>query len=93
MTHSATGPDRMFELARLARTGLGILAQIIAGVMLVILAGVFAIATAFAGVLLAVLAVVMRFAGAKRRQADEPQDQPGVITLNARRTPRGWTVE
>ena len=92
MTHSATSPNRMFDLAEFARTGLGLVAQLIAGIMLVILAGIFAIA-AFAGVLLAMLAVVVRFSGTKRRRQPYAPDDSGVITLDARRTPRGWTVE
>ena len=63
------------------------------GMMLVLTAGIVAVMTAIAGVLLGAAALVMRFAGARRtrRQAEDAGEE--TVTLEARRTPRGWTVE
>jgi len=65
-------------------------------VALIFLAGMIAIATAMAGIALALVAVLMRLFGT----GDEPRfktrpeaGQDGSVTLNARKTPRGWTVE
>ncbi len=67
--------------------------QFLAGVFLVFVAGLVAIMTAFAGLMLAAAALLVRFM-APPRQAIIPADaREGAVTLDARRTPRGWTVE
>lgn len=70
------------------------MAQLFAGLMLILVAGLVAVVTAVAGVTLAAVAIAMRLsakrqAGAARR----PAMADGAITLEARPTPRGWTVE
>ena len=63
------------------------------GLLLVLFAGLLAVMTAIAGVLLASAALFMRYAGRKgiRPQARDTAEEP--LILDARRTPRGWTVE
>ena len=72
----------------------GFFARLGIGVMLILVAGFVALVTAFAGLVLALAALVFRSAG--RRAASGPVTAPdpsGNLTLEARRTPRGWTVE
>lgn len=75
------------------RSGAGFAARLMIGLMLVIVAGLVALMTAIAGVTLAAAALAMRFA-AKRQPATARATGNGEgVTLEARRTPRGWTVE
>lgn len=76
------------------RATAGFLAQVMIGVMLVAAAGLVAVMTAFAGLMLGAAALVMRFASMRAPAAavTGPVSE-GPVTLNARRTPRGWTVE
>jgi len=62
---------------------------------IIVLAGMLAVATAIAGLALALGAVMIQlFARADRtRPATAPGAAKEGITLTARRTPRGWTVE
>ena len=46
-----------------------------------------------AGLMLAGAALVMRFAGRRPMPAPRSPSEDEPMTLNARRTPRGWTVE
>lgn len=60
----------------------------------ILAAGLLAVATAMFGLLLAAIAVLMRFTG--RHYPQRParaSTSDAKITLEARRTPRGWTVE
>ena len=93
MTRTAPHPSG-FDFTAALRGSLALLVQVVIGMMLVLTAGIVAVMTAIAGVLLGAAALVMRFAGGGRRMrpshtasASEP------VTLEARRTPRGWTVE
>jgi len=83
-----------FDFSAALRASLALLVQVVIGMMLVLTAGIVAVMTAIAGVLLGAAALVMRFAAGGRRghaPADRSQSEP--MTLEARRTPRGWTVE
>jgi hypothetical protein len=92
MTQTAPHPAG-FDFAATLRAGLALFLQVMIGMMLVLTAGIVAVMTAIAGVLLGTTALVMRFAGSRRvrRQTGETGKEP--MTLEARRTPRGWTVE
>lgn len=63
---------------------------------LIFLAGMLAVATAIAGITLALVALLIRFFGTSddtRVQTRAEAGPDGTVTLNARKTPRGWTVE
>ena len=84
-----------FDFANALRGSLSLLVQVVIGLMLVLTAGIVAVMTAIAGVLLGAAALVMRFAAGghprSRTARDDRHSEP--VTLEARRTPRGWTVE
>jgi len=68
--------------------------RLLIAMAVILAAGILAVATAMFGLVLAAIAILMRFAGRgvdldSRRQGQ----QTGSLTLDARRTPRGWTVE
>ncbi len=92
MTQTASGPFR-FDFSGALRRGLALLASLVIGMMLVLTAGVVAVMTAIAGLLLAAAALVMRFVGQRPAPMGSAPDAAETITLEARRTPRGWTVE
>jgi hypothetical protein len=92
MTQNASGLFP-FNLAGAARGGISLFIQVMIGMLLVAAAGIFAVMTAMAGLLLAASALVMRFVGRHQAPAATPRADVEPITLNARRTPRGWTVE
>lgn len=76
------------------RAGLGFAAKILVGAVLVFFASLIAMMTAFAGLMLAAAALLLRYVAVRRPAhsgATRMDDAP--ITLEARRTPRGWTVE
>lgn len=63
---------------------------------IVFMAGMIAVATAVAGLALAAFAVVLRLTGSREDAPNtryEESAENGAITLEAKRTPRGWTVE
>ena len=85
-------PNRTPGLLASLRAGLGFVAQLLVGAMLIFVASFIAMMTAFAGLLIAGAALVLRYlvlqpAPVPVRVKDAP------VTLQARRTPRGWTVE
>jgi len=94
MTASQTAPlgfpQNMFDLLR--RAGLFVTKGVVA-VMIIIMAGIIAVATAAAGVALAVAAVLMGFFGQRGNSTMHEHSDNGTVTLEARKTPRGWTVE
>jgi predicted lipid-binding transport protein (Tim44 family) len=92
MTRTAPHPSG-FDFASALRGSLALLVQVVIGMMLVLTAGIVAVMTAMAGVLLGVAALVMRFAGGRRSRRTAEAADKDTITLEARRTPRGWTVE
>lgn len=62
----------------------------------IVAAGILAVVTAIFGLVLAAVAILMRFAGQGRELRPQHSNTPRdgeTITLEARRTPRGWTVE
>ncbi len=73
------------------REGVAFVVQILIGFLVVLAAGALAVMTAFAGLMLAFAALVMRFAG--QRQMKPAPAKKSTVTLDARPTPRGWTVE
>ncbi len=83
-----------FSLLGLVGGITGFFARFGIGVLLVLVAGFVALVTAFAGLMLALAALVFRSVG--KRAASDPVTSPdpnSALTLDARRTPRGWTVE
>ena len=92
MTQTAFGPGR-FSLSYALTVVRGFVVQFLIGILLVVTAGVLAVMTAFAGLILAAAAIVMRFAGRRNSHAYSAAEAPEAYTLDARRTPRGWTVE
>lgn len=92
MTQNASGLFP-FTLAGAARGGIALFIQVMIGMVLLAAAGMFAVMTAFAGLILAGAALVMRFAGARSAPVMRPRSGSEPVTLEARRTPRGWTVE
>ncbi|MEZ5998796.1 MAG: hypothetical protein R3B98_08900 [Hyphomonas sp.] len=92
MTQTAPHPHG-FPFANAFRGGLALIIQVMIGMMLVLTAGIVAVMTAIAGVMLAAAALVMRFAGGRRIRPMHHTAGDEALTLEARRTPRGWTVE
>ena len=85
-------PHNMYAMLR--RIGL-LLSKGVLAVAIIFIAGFIAIATAMVGLALAGAAILMRFFGGSHdtnTTYDEMVDGQG-ITLEARKTPRGWTVE
>ncbi|MFN4225830.1 MAG: hypothetical protein ACK4HR_05890 [Hyphomonas sp.] len=75
------------------RAGLGFATQVLVGAVLVFFASLIAMMTAVAGLMLAAAALLLRFVALRRPGRLGPRLQDVPVTLNARRTPRGWTVE
>ena len=84
-------PHNLFALMR----RLGVMAaKGLLAIVIVFMAGIIAIATAAAGLALAAVALLMRGFGSKRETITVRETVDGQgITLEARKTPRGWTVE
>ena len=97
MTASHTAPygfpHNLYALLR--RMG-NLFAKGILAVAILFMAGIIAIATAAAGIALAAYALILRLSGSSsddaRTQYRETAEN-GTITLEAKKTPRGWTVE
>ncbi|MEL7482560.1 MAG: hypothetical protein AAGJ29_13485 [Pseudomonadota bacterium] len=79
--------------------GWRLMVRVFLGGLFVIGAGIVALATAMLGLLIALAALILRYSGAATvqvrtaRARREPTSDPDTITLDARRTARGWTVE
>ncbi len=70
--------------------------KVILAAAIIVSAGVLAVMTAIAGLMIAGLALLMGLAGRRRRPNMPRSDANGFEagrTLEARRTARGWTVE
>lgn len=68
----------------------------ILAIAIIFMAGLIAVATAAAGIALAAFALILRLSGSKQgsdRTHYEENAENGAITLEAKKTPRGWTVE
>ena len=94
-THSAPlgFPENLYALMR--RIG-NLFAKGVLAVAIIFMAGLVAIATAAAGIALAAFAVILRLSGSsndERTTRYEEHADAGTVTFEAKRTPRGWTVE
>lgn len=87
-THSAASRAGLF--ARQITSGI---AKLTLAAMIVMAAGLVAMMTAIAGLMIAGVALVMRFTAPRRELQPVRVRETEGVTLNARRTPRGWTVE
>jgi len=97
MTATHTAPIGFpHNLLVLLRQAGNLMAKGLLAVAIIFMAGMIAVATAVAGIALAAFAVILRLSGSK---ADAPHTRyqettdNGTITLEAKKTPRGWTVE
>lgn len=94
-THTAPYgfPHNLFALLR--RAG-NLMAKGVLAVAIIFMAGMIAVATAVAGLALAAFAIILRLSGSRddapQTRYEETADN-GTITLEAKKTPRGWTVE
>ncbi|MEO0607418.1 MAG: hypothetical protein AAFY82_04250 [Pseudomonadota bacterium] len=94
-THSAPlgFPENLFALLR--QMG-NLLTKGMLAIAIIFMAGLIAVATAAAGIALAAFALILRLSGSQRgpdgTRYEETADN-GAITLEAKKTPRGWTVE
>lgn len=94
-THTAPlgFPENLFALLR--QLG-NLFAKGVLAVAIIFMAGLIAVATAAAGIALAAFALFLRLSGSKsgsqNTRFEETVDN-GTITLEAKKTPRGWTVE
>ncbi|MFN4184967.1 MAG: hypothetical protein ACK4M6_09295 [Hyphomonas sp.] len=94
MVHTRASYDPVAGLLSALRTGVALMAQLLAGLMLILVAGLVAVVTAIAGLTLAAVAIAMRLSASRQSRAARRHAAPeGTITLEARPTPRGWTVE
>lgn len=75
------------------RASLGFATQVLAGAVLVFFASLIAMMTALAGLMLAAAALLLRYVAQRRPLKTSARVEDAPVTLNARRTPRGWTVE
>ena len=94
-THSAPFgfPHNLFALLR--RMGNLFMKGFLA-VAIIMMAGILAVATAAAGIALAAYALILRLSGSSAERGQtryEETAENGTITLDAKKTPRGWTVE
>lgn len=78
-----------------ARRAIAMMASLMVGLLLVMTAGIVALATAAAGILLAAAALIVSLFRDRQPAASRvrPEGSGGSTILNARRTSRGWTVE
>ena len=94
MVQTRAPSDPAASLISAIRGAVALTAQLLAGLMLVLVAGLVALVTAIAGIALAAAAIAMRLSALRNmRPANSPAVTEVGITLEARPTPRGWTVE
>lgn len=92
----APAMDRLVDGARAA---LGFMAKVLFAAFIIVAAGVLAVATAMVGLVIAGFAIVFRMIGngainrGRGRSGRHSSASEGPVTLEARRTARGWTVE
>ena len=97
MTNESTAPRNSFNanewLASL-RAGIEVFLKVIMGGMVVVAAGILAVAIAMTGMILAAVAVIYRMVSGKPAPAKaQPVNNGDGVILEARRTAHGWTVE
>lgn len=94
MVQTRAPSDPIASMLAALRLGAALIVQVLAGLLLVLVAGLVALVTAIAGITLAAAAIAMRLTASRRAGAPQTaQAADGAMTLEARRTPRGWTVE
>lgn len=94
MVHTRAPSDPFDNLLSALRGAVALSVQLLAGLMLILVAGLVALVTAIAGITLAAAAIAMRLSASRQARAARGRVTPeGNITLEARPTPRGWTVE
>lgn len=102
MTINETRPgaaNLLNTLVQKLRAGMVLVAKLGIAGLLIVAAGVLAVATAIAGLVIASIAILLRFIGRRTplhgqtRQAERSTTETGSITLDARPTAHGWTVE
>ncbi|MBI1400637.1 hypothetical protein [Hyphomonas sp.] len=86
-------PSRTFSLLASLRAGFGFFVQVMIGAVLIFVASLVAMMTAFAGLMLAAAALMLRYLAMRQTARTPMAVNDGPVTLQARRTPRGWTVE
>lgn len=93
-THTAPFGFPHNLIAFLRRIG-NLCAKGVLALAIIFMAGLIAVATAAAGIALAAFALILRLSGSRsesQTRYEETADN-GTITLEAKKTPRGWTVE
>lgn len=86
-------PSRSLGLLASLRAGFGLMARLLIAALLIFVASVVAMTTAFAGLMIAAAALVLRYASVRQPAPVPVRVKDAPVTLQARRTPRGWTVE
>lgn len=86
-------PSRSPGLLASLRAGFGVAAQLLVGALLIFVASAVAMMTAFAGLMIAAAALLLRYAAVRQPLPIPVRVKDAPVTLQARRTPRGWTVE
>ncbi len=79
-----------------ARAAMGFVAKVLFAAFIIVAAGALAVATAMVGLVIAGFAIVFRMIGhgaTRRGRGYDRSAAEGPVTLEARRTARGWTVE
>lgn len=97
MTSESTAPRNNLnpsEWIASLRAGLAMILKVVMGGMVVVAAGILAVAIAMTGMILASVAVIYRMVAGKPAptKVHPVNDGEGVI-LEAKRTAHGWTVE
>ena len=86
-------PSRNPGLLASVKAGFGFLARLLIGALLIFVASLVAMMTAFAGLMLAAAALMLRYVAVRQPAPIPVRVKDAPVTLQARRTPRGWTVE
>jgi hypothetical protein len=86
-------PSRSPGLLAPLRAGLGFAAQLLIGALLIFVASAVAMMTAFAGLMIAGAALLLRYSAVRQPAPIPVRVKDAPVTLQGRRTPRGWTVE
>lgn len=95
MTSTPTAPfGAQHAIYGFLRRGFNLAGKAFLAMALILAAGFIAVATAAAGLALALVALLMRIFVGPRADVTVQENADGpVMTLEARKTPRGWTVE
>jgi hypothetical protein len=86
-------PLRALGFTASLRAGVAVLVSVLIGAMVLFVASLVAMMTAFAGLMLAGAALLLRFVNVRQPAPIPVRIKDAPVTLQARRTPRGWTVE